>query len=262
MTTRIFIGLLVFMALLGLVAVVGFGEAERMDTFDKSHLARSIEEGAALFETNCVGCHGLQGKGITGVGPPLNDFHFFVNRLDEIGFSGSLRAYVEGTIAAGRPVMSAAWPAPMPTWGQAYGGPLRDDQIEDLANFILNWETTAVAAGPEATQVPVEVSDDPVVRGMNLFVGKGCGGCHTVAGLDGAVGQVGPELTHIATNAATRVEGQTAEEYVRSSIMNPVAHVVQDCPLGPCAAVMPQNYSDQLATQELDDIVTYLLTLE
>jgi mono/diheme cytochrome c family protein len=262
MTTRIFIGLLVFMVLLALVLVVGLGEAERMETFEDSHLARSIEEGAALFESNCIGCHGIQGKGIAGVAPALNDYTFFVDRLDEIGFSGSLRSYVEGALAAGRPVMSANWPAPMPTWGQAYGGPLRDDQIEDLTNFILNWEQAAVAAGPEATTEPVEVSDDPVERGMALIVSKGCGGCHTIEGLNGAAGQVGPELTNVATNATTRVDGQTAEEYIRASILNPTAYLVQECPTGPCAPVMPQNYGEQLAEQELDDIVTYLLTLE
>jgi mono/diheme cytochrome c family protein len=261
-TTRIFIGLLIFLALLALVLVVALGEGERMETFDKAHQARSIEEGATLFESNCVGCHGLQGKGISGVGPALNDYHFFANRLDEVGFSGSLRSYIEGTLAAGRPVMSADWPAPMPTWGQAYGGPLRDDQIENLTDYILNWEEDAVAAGPEATPEPVEVSGDPVERGMALFVSKGCGGCHAIEGLEGAAGQVGPALTNIATIAATRVEGETAEDYIHTSIVNPAAYLVQECPAGPCAPVMPQNYGEQLATQELDDIVTYLLTLE
>jgi mono/diheme cytochrome c family protein len=261
-TTRIFIGLLIFLALLALVLVVGLGEGERMDTFDKAQQARSVEDGAALFENSCVGCHGLQGKGIAGVAPALNDYNFFVNRLDEVGFSGSLRSFIAGTLAAGRPAMSADWPAPMPTWGQAYGGPLRDDQIQDLTNYILNWEQAAVAAGPAATPEPVEVSGDPVERGMVLFVSKGCGGCHTIEELDGAAGQVGPALTNVATNAATRVEGETAEEYIHTSIVNPTAYVVQECPTGPCAPVMPQNYGEQLATQELDDIVTYLLTLE
>jgi mono/diheme cytochrome c family protein len=97
---------------------------------------------------------------------------------------------------------------------------------------------------------------------MSLFVSKGCGGCHTIDGLEGAVGQVGPALTHVATNAASRVAGQTAEEYIRTSILNPAAFLVPECPTGVCANVMPQNYNEQLATQELDDIVTYLLTLE
>ena len=262
MTTRIFIGLLVFLAVLALVAAVALDEGDRMETFDKAHLGRSVENGAALFESNCVGCHGLQGKGIAGVGPALNDYDFFVNRLDEVTFSGLLESYIEGTIAAGRPVKSANWPAAMPTWSQVYGGPLRNDQLEDLTRFILNWQGTAVAVGPVATPGPVEASDDPIENGMALFVSNGCGACHTIQGLDGALGQIGPELTNIATAAVDRVEGQTAEEYMRTSIGNPGAFLVQECPIGPCANIMPQNFGEQLATQELDDIVTYLLTLE
>lgn len=33
--------------------------------------------------------------------------------------------------------------------------------------------------------------------GAELFIQRGCGGCHTVAGLDGAEGRVGPDLTHL-----------------------------------------------------------------
>ncbi len=262
MTTRIFIGVLVFFFSMVLIIAIGINEPDRMDTFDSATDARSIEEGAILFENNCVGCHGVQGRGIAGVAPALNDYDFFVNRLDELNFSGSLRSYISGAVAAGRPVMSAEWPAPMPTWGQAYGGPLREDQIEDLTSFILNWEAEAVAAGPAATEEPGEVSEDPVERGMNLFTSEGCGGCHVIEGLDGAVGQVGPELTQIATVAAGRVPDQTAEEYIRTSIVNPSAYLVEDCPTGPCVNAMPANFDERLSTQELEDILTYMLALE
>ncbi len=262
MTTRIFVGVLVFFFIVVLVAVIGSGESERMDTFEDSTRARSIENGAELFQGNCDRCHGIQGQGIAGVAPALNSYGFFTSRLQDVGYSGSLRSYIESTIEAGRPVTSADWSAPMPTWGQAYGGPLRRDQIEDLTNYILNWQEEAVAAGPAATPGPVEVSGDPVERGMKLFISNGCGGCHVIEGTEGAVGQVGPALTNIATAAADRVEGQTAEEYTRASIVNPGVYVVEQCPAGPCANVMPANFGERLSTQELDDLVTYLLTLE
>jgi mono/diheme cytochrome c family protein len=262
MTTRIFVGVLVFFFVVVLLVAIAFGEPDRMDTFEASTDARSIENGAELFQGNCDRCHGIQGQGIAGVAPAINSYDFFTNRLSEVGYSGSLRSYVESTIEAGRPVMSADWPAPMPTWGQAYGGPLRTDQIEDLTNYVLNWREAAVAAGPQVTQEPGEVSGDPVERGMNLFISNGCGGCHLIEGLEGAVGQVGPALTQIAAVAAERVPGQTAEEYIRTSIVNPGAYLVEQCPTGSCANVMPADFGERLATQELDDIVTYLLTLE
>jgi mono/diheme cytochrome c family protein len=261
-TTRLFIGLLVFIALLTLVLVVGLDEGERMETFDQAYMARSVEDGAALFESNCVGCHGVQGKGIPGLAPALNDYTFFVSRLKEIGYTGSLHSFVAGTIAAGRPVKSAEWSAAMPTWGQAYGGPLRDDQINDLTNFVLNWQAEAVAAGVAPTPEPGEVSGDPVERGKAYFVSYGCAACHKIEGFEAAIGQVGPDMTHLATVAADRVAGQAAEEYIRTSIANPAAYLVPECPLGPCADVMPKDFGTRLAQQELDDIVTYLLTLE
>lgn len=261
MTTRIFIGVLVFLSVVALLIAIGSQERERMDTFENAVMARSIENGAGFFQGNCDRCHGIQGQGIAGVAPALNSYAFFATRLQEVGFAGSLRSYIEGTIAAGRPVKSANWPEPMPTWGQAYGGPLRQDQIEDLTNFILNWEESALAAGPPATPAPV--SEDPVERGQAVFLGNGgCGGCHTVEGLEGAAGQVGPELTHIATVASGRVEGKTAEAYIHESILNPSAFVVEQCPLGPCADIMPKDLGTRLAQEEIDDVVTFLLTLE
>ena len=31
----------------------------------------------------------------------------------------------------------------MPTWSSRYGGPLRDDQVQDVTAFVLNWEADA-----------------------------------------------------------------------------------------------------------------------
>ncbi len=83
-----------------------------------------------------------------------------------------------------------------------------------------------------------------------------------IDGLDGAVGQVGPVLTEIATVGAERVPGQTAEDYIDSSIVDPAAFLVEECPTGPCANVMPADFGERLETQERDDLVMYLLTLE
>jgi mono/diheme cytochrome c family protein len=261
MVTRIFVGLLVFMAIMALVAVVALGEADRMEEFDASFEARSVENGAALFQGNCDRCHGVQGRGIAGFAPPLNDYNFFTNRLEEVGYTGSLRSYIESTIAAGRPVMSGEWPEAMPTWGEEYGGPLADYEIENLVDYIMNWQPAAVAAGPEATPVPVTGS--PVERGEAVFLGQGgCAGCHVVEGLEGAVGQVGPELTNIATVAAERVEGMTAEAYLEESILQPSAYLVEECPTGPCADIMPKDLGTRLAAEEIEDLITYLLTLE
>jgi cytochrome c oxidase subunit II len=49
-------------------------------------------------------------------------------------------------------------------------------------------------AGP-AVVATTTTSTDPAVQGANLFLNKGCAGCHTVNGVSG--GAVGPNLTHL-----------------------------------------------------------------
>ncbi len=73
-------------------------------------------------------------------------------------------------------------------------------------------------------------------HGKQLFTAKGCAGCHTIADIPGAVGKVGPELTHIGTVAATRKPGMDAEAYIRESIEQPAAFIApgftNDMPTG------------------------------
>src|SRR5262249_40854235 len=62
------------------------------------------------------------------------------SRLTEVEWTGSLHNYIYSTIISGRPVSSAYWPDPMPNWAQLTGGPLRTDQVEDVTQFILNFD--------------------------------------------------------------------------------------------------------------------------
>lgn len=62
------------------------------------------------------------------------------NRLVNLGWSSSLHNFVFTTLVGGRPVSSSYWPQPMAAWSQRANGPLRDDQLEDLTAFILNWD--------------------------------------------------------------------------------------------------------------------------
>ena len=137
------------------------------------------------------------------------------------------------------------------------GGPLRPDQIRDLAQFILNWESTAtgevvIEALPTPTLRPEDLND-PVARGQQVFLNRGCTGCHTVEGLSTAT--IGPNLTTIGTVAATRVPGQSAEEYIRESILNPSTHIVE----GFQDNIMPKNFGELIPAAELDDLVASLL---
>lgn len=88
-----------------------------------------------------------------------------------------------------------------------------------------------------------------------LGTNTGCRICHS---LDPGVTLVGPSFDGIATRAATRVPGMSAEEYIRESILDPNAYVVEGFPAGQ----MLQNFGDLLTTEDIDNLVAFLLTLE
>lgn len=131
--------------------------------------------------------------------------------------------------------------------------------------------TTAALSGTAAAAVTttVPVSAAPAVAGavdmtaVTAAVTKGtCGACHTIPGVDIAVGMIGPNLATIGTDAATRIAGYTAEAYLRESILSPNAFIAPKCPTGDCLPnLMLPNLADLLTPAEIDTIIGYLLTL-
>jgi mono/diheme cytochrome c family protein len=259
---EIFIGVILVTIAVAAIIYVGFTEEARMADWTQAQHAEAIEVGAKLFETNCSGCHGIKGEGIPGLAPGLNNQAFFTQRLQEVGWQGTLQDYIVATVSTGRSVstrpdqyVGGGKPA-MPAWSQRFGGPLRDDQIQDLAAFVLNWQATALGEVELAelpTPTPGAEPADPVARGQQVYTSSGCGGCHTIEGVSNGV--VAPNLTQIGKVAETRKEGTSAEEYIRESILNPNAFVVD----GFQPNIMPQIYGQQLNNQQLDDVVAFLL---
>ncbi len=98
-------------------------------------------------------------------------------------------------------------------------------------------------------------------QGERLFSERVVGvntGCHICHSLQPNTVIVGPSLAGIATRAASRVPGMSAEEYIRQSILQPNAYVVPGFPAG----VMPSNFSELLTAEQLDDLIAFLLTLK
>lgn len=111
-------------------------------------------------------------------------------------------------------------------------------------------DTAAVAAVPELAAV------EPIV------IKAACIGCHVIPGIPAAVGQVGPDLSNIGVDGATRIPGYTAEQYIRESLLNPNAFIAPECPAGPCLPnLMVQNLGDTLTAEEIDTLVAYLASL-
>jgi heme/copper-type cytochrome/quinol oxidase subunit 4/mono/diheme cytochrome c family protein len=98
--------------------------------------------------------------------------------------------------------------------------------------------------------------------GQALFVGTAaCASCHTIQGV--AQGVLGPELSNIGSVAGNRIDGYSAEEYIRESIVEPDAYTAGE------ADGLPQDYQQglmsatmagiQLSDEDVDALVEYLL---
>jgi cytochrome c oxidase subunit 2 len=87
--------------------------------------------------------------------------------------------------------------------------------------------------------------------GAKTFASAGCGACHEFqkAGTDA---QVGPSLDDLT--AAAQKAGESVPDYVRQSIEDPNAVVVEGYQPG----VMPQNFKDSLSSEEIDALVAYV----
>lgn len=79
--------------------------------------------------------------------------------------------------------------------------------------------------------------------------------CTTCHSLDGTVG-LGPSLKGIAERAGTRIAGMGAEEYIRQSIIDTNAYIVDGFP----ESLMPVTFSETLTPEELEAVIGYLLT--
>lgn len=62
------------------------------------------------------------------------------NRLTNLGWGGSLSNFVYTTLIHGRPTSENYWPQPMAAWAQTAGGPLRNDQLQDIVQYVLNYD--------------------------------------------------------------------------------------------------------------------------
>ena len=262
--------------LIGVLALIAVGESNRMAAANQAYAAQAIETGASEFENLCRSCHGPQGLG-TPLAPPLNIASLFDGtRLQAVGFNGTVDDYVRGTISAGRPVPSAGanYPQRMPTWSQRFGGPLRDDQIDALVAFVMNWEDRALAGGgatPDViegnavgTDIARELPEGDPQDGKSLSEGVlGCAACHVLSAA-GPAWLRAAGVPGVGARAETRIGeagytggAVTAEQYLLESIVDPNAHLVD----GFAAGIMPANFGDRMTAQDAADVIAYMLTL-
>ena len=130
--------------------------------------------------------------------------------------------------------------------------------------YVSDAMATAMAALPTSaiTETPTlgaYISPTPkpgdTARGKIVYNGAGaCNACHDVST---GVKLVGPSLKQIAALAGSRISGEAAQVYLRESIVSPNQYVVP----GYAAGVMPVSYDRTLDSQQISDLVAYMLTL-
>jgi len=150
----------------GFLVVYFVVEPFREVAYTKKFLQASEDRGEVEFRpntaegqtgANCAQCHGPNGEGGFAAtdpawpAPPLNNI-FARYTLDEI----------TRIVTMGRPG------TPMPSWGIEFGGPLNDQKIEDIVNFVQ----TLQVGDDEHWELPEDVRD-----GREVFEQK-CAVCH------------------------------------------------------------------------------------
>lgn len=298
MEVKVVIGTVAFMLTMIVLGYAALREPTRLEEFAGAAHGRSIEEGAELFVNNCASCHALDGSAVSGpnsgctdpnnsdpntdcVGLPLNNYYLLCgeppDRLVVSGWTGSTENFIKKTVAAGRGAI-------MPAWSNDYGGPMRPDQVQNVTNYVLNWASEELCAAPPvefpwpeagagaalayhqmSVTDPFEftaVAGDPAL-GEAAYQSYGCSGCHGQMDTE-STASTGPWLGDIAENAADRIPGYSAEDYLYESILHPDAFIAPDCPGGPCTSpsqMASQDFLRRMAPnpQDLAHIMAYLL---
>ena len=113
---------------------------------------------------------------------------------------------------------------------------------------------TDVPAPSPAADTPEPVPVDG--KGIFTSVFGQCSACHTIEGV--AEGMVGPDLTHIGTDAGTRKPGVSAEDYIRESIREPEAFVPEGV-VRADSGLMTTAITAKLTDAQVNALVEFLL---
>ena len=93
--------------------------------------------------------------------------------------------------------------------------------------------------------------------GGGVIGAPGCSACHSVDGSENIGSLRAPTWQGISGRAGDRVAGLSAEEYLRQSIVDPTAYIVD----GYFADSMPKGFKILLSEEDIDGLVAFLLTL-
>jgi mono/diheme cytochrome c family protein len=188
-----------------------------------------ITRGSQIFDANCAVCHGPDGQGRVGA-----DLSNAWPAIDPAAFT---RAVIEQGVAG----------TAMTPWSLQYGGPLNDQEIEDVVAFVTSLSGGRSPMAPTATPFPVTPvptvpgsTGDPTA-GKALFVAN-CAMCH---GDDGQ-GRSGASLDQGFASI-------NPQQFVRATVAEGIEN-----------SAMPawsQTNGGPLTESEIDNISAFIITL-
>ncbi len=213
------------------------------EAFDGSGTATNGQEYIAESHA-CPSCFVVPGFGVKGT----NDTESPMPRIHKPPISLTL-----GELAA------------VDTWlyvRQGMEAPTYDEIEVSYEKFVPEADRPQASEGDDAAAGGVlATGEEPIT---DLFMKAGCPACHTIPGIEGATGKVGPLLLE-GSNAPQRLKdpaykghAQSTREYITESILNPSMYVVQDFPDNQ----MPKDFGQKLSAGAVNKIVDYLSSLK
>jgi ferredoxin/coenzyme F420-reducing hydrogenase delta subunit len=135
----------------------------------------------------------------------------------------------------------------------------RPDQVEGSTLFdeLVSIEKRGILS---LSFRDAQISGDPLA-GRDLFFESSLGAsasCHICHAIEPGVDKVGPSLAGVATRAGESVPGMSAEAYLRESVVDPDAYIVE----GYSAGLMLPDLEEKLSEEQIENLIAFLLTLK
>src|SRR4051812_3621183 len=192
--------------------------------------------GARDYEQYCASCHGLTGEGgVRNGAPQINNLPTTLQEAGRLDGATGITAkygtplnFVQATVTSG--VRGTA----MPRWSARLGGPLRDDQIINIASYVSGWWATSGTTQPNISTDAVALADaykkaqqaanvpattDPVALGGAIFQSN-CASCHNLNTKDSGVpapglgGLFGPDGTEAYGKVLPNKKDVTVDNWI------------------------------------------------
>lgn len=240
----------------------------------ENQLQQRVVRGQSIYTNLCFDCHGKQGEGINGAGLPLN----ISGNKYEVLAGDPNPAVLKDREAALRLAVSRGRAKPagqlsMPAWARSEGGPLNDEQINQILAFIehgtdAEWadvvhlrQELGLALEPQTPKPEVVTGAAGGLRLVQNNPQQACTTCHSFDAGKPSTLPLAPNLSDYG------VKGPLSDELKAlraSGDADWLAKWIANAPSVKAGIAMPpfaERNNGKLTDDNIKAIVEYLLTL-